>query len=655
MKINLRNKNTTRIALCLIALVSFLSVIYTTLTYGRVVINSDVSLVSRFYDAMRSTGSIYPNSWNAVNGEIYAFTRLPVNVLMLAVIKDRALAIVISNCLIFTVSLLGVVWLTKRFFGTDAWLVFVPFFSVFLCGNEARGMIFLHGAYCGFIIIFTFVFGLFWTGVIDNKSSKVVIVLHSVILFLMILGGKRHVAEYLLPTIATLIIYLLFINRSRNDKLLVIRNSALKLLIPAILGYLLYILVCSSHNMNFGDNSNPSLSGGLQHIVGNIGVIFINLFTLFGYSEERRLIINVVAISVSLLACVIFPVLQAIEFKKLNEKEKIYFVFTIMHNAELLIVILLGNMLQPRYLLSSVFLLLIVSANYFYKKLMVLNNIWIQNITVIIFLLVTAYFCRDVLKLTYGWQDKYYAEKDLAQQLVDNGITKGYSSFWLGYPNEVYSNGELTFGGVDIADASFMKQYSNCDNSCYEYKDGKCCLILSAEEYETLVGLHGMSFMNTFVGEPIDVLAFSSPYYKDLYKTGGLVVYIFENDICDRLSDGLKDGVLTPREMTFNMVGTWSEDKIEIAKDGILHGPYKKIAPGKYQVKYFGENLDKGEVDIMSEASPDSIEYTIVSQKKDEIEIELFVDKYVDDVQFYLTNNSKEVISFNRIKIKNIS
>ena len=91
--------------LLFIVIICFISVVYTTLTYGRCIINSDIALVSRFYDAVVRTGSIYPKSWNAVNGEIYAFTRLPVNVLMLSIIKNRALAIVISNCIMYSIAL----------------------------------------------------------------------------------------------------------------------------------------------------------------------------------------------------------------------------------------------------------------------------------------------------------------------------------------------------------------------------------------------------------------------------------------------------------------------------------------------------------------------------------------------------------------------
>jgi len=636
-----------------VALISYASVIFITLTYGQVTVDSDISLVYRFYRSVVDNKSIYPESWNAVNGEVYAFTRLPVNVLLQFLMSNKLLPILLSNVILFTVSNLGFIWLARKHFGNNSWLFCIPAYSLFLCSKNARTMIFLHGAYGPMIIIFTFGFGLFWMSMLKENHWIRATVIHSLMLFLMILGGKRHLAEYLLPTIITVVLYLLFINKSKEVRKRISAKSALALLIPSVLGFALYKYVCSTHNMNFGGNSNPNAGIGIGVLFDNFLASMGRLYSLFGYNPDKKLVFNILAVTICTLVCIVVPVLQAIEFKKLNDKEKTYFLFAVVHNLELLAAIVLFDMNQPRYMLSTAFIWIIVSSNYCFKKLSGISKSQIRAVVVGLFVLVSAVFCRDLLKLSVNWQDKVAEKKSISQQLVDHGITKGYASFWLGYPNEVYSNGKLTFGGVDVADASLIKQYSNCDNSCYEYQKGKCCVLLSQKECEFLVGTLGADYINKLIGEPIDTFEITGQYLNELYETDKITVYIFEDDVCDRLTDGLRDGVLNPREMVYNQLGTRTDDAIYLNQGGIIHGPYKKIAPGDYTVTYKGDNLETCEAYVMSEQAQNCIEYSEVSRTDDEIVLELSVSNYVEDVQFYLINNDEDEVAFNEIVIEN--
>ena len=83
----------------------------------------------------------------------------------------------------------------------------------------------------------------------------------------------------------------------------------------------------------------------------------------------------------------------------------------------------------------------------------------------------------------------------------------------------------------------------------------------------------------------------------------------------------------------------------------MIHGPYKKIAPGKYTVVYNGRNLGDCGVDVKSEISPDSIEYNIISQDDKEIKLELTIANYVEDIQFYLINDNADSVEFDWIDI----
>ncbi len=636
-----------KLLLSILAIISVGTVIYATLTYGRATIDSDVSLVYRFYNSVISNKSIFPSSWNAVNGEIYSFSRLPINLLVLCFIKDTAFAIELSNVIVLILSVMSIIWFSKKYLNNDSWCLIVTLFCSFLFGENARRMLFFHGAYCPGVIVFTFVFGLFWLVVLGENKKRYSLIIYGVFLFLMILGGKRLIAEYLLPTVATYVIYYFFAKKDREKKQII--KSASLLLIPSVLGFVIYRLVCATHNMNFGGNSNPSID--FNGILINLKTVVVNIYSIFGYSSERTIIYKIVSLLFATLICLIIPIMQTIEYKKLSEKERILFVFMVIHNAELILIITLCGLLQIRYCLSTVFMCVVISSNYCYKKLTENRYSRLKTICVCGFVLITFGLCRDLVKLTTGWADKYAAQTQIGETLIEHGITKGYASFWNGYPNEVYTNGELVFGGVDLSEASLMKQYSNCDNSCYEYIKGKSCVLLTQEEWDYYYSVDGQYFINDLIGEPVEAFSIDNPLFADLYDTSRFIVYVFEDDVCDMLTDGLKDGVLIPRELSANATAKREKGTIKMEPDAVVHGPYKKIAPGEYLVTYKGKGIIECDIDIVSESLPNSVEYELVDRGDDEIKVKLTVSNYIEDIQFYINNNTNKICQFNEIDI----
>ncbi len=641
------NKPIKRLLL-IVLIISVITVIYATLTYGRATIDSDVSLVYRFYKSVILNKNIYPNSWNAVNGEIYSFSRLPVNLIVLCFIKDRAFAIVFSNAIVLMLAIISTIWFSKKYLNNDSWIIIVILFCSFLFGDNARKILFFHGAYCPGIIIYTFILGLFWLIVLGENFNRHSIIIYCICLFCMILGGKRFIAEYLLPTIATLLIYYLFLT-IKHEKYQIIK-IALILMTPTALGIIIYKAICSTHNMNFGGNSNPSIDA--SNIIDNLKAIIVNIYSIFGYRSDRAIIYKMIAIFFCTMICLIIPLLQAINYKKISEKEKIFFIFTIIHNTELILIILFCGLLQTRYCLSTVFLCIVISSNYCYKNLIENNFTKLKGLVLCVFVLLTLGLCRDLIELTIGWSEKYAAQTQLGEVLLEHGISKGYASFWNAYPNEVYTDGKLTFGGVDIGEASLVKQYSNCDNSCYEYKKGKSCVLLSQEEWDYYYGVDGQYFIKDIIGEPIETFFIENPLFPELYNTSRFIVYVFEDDVCDKLTDGLKDGVLIPQELSANGAAIREQNIIKMEYGAVIHGPYKKISPGEYVVTYLGKDIIGCDIEIVSESMPSNVDYELVDRNNNEIVVYMKVKKYIEDIQFYIINNTEKTSLFYEIDIK---
>ena len=143
-----------------------------------------------------------------------------------------------------------------------------------------------------------------------------------------------------------------------------------------------------------------------------------------------------------------------------------------------------------------------------------------------------------------------------------------------------------------------------------------------------------------------------SKHFKELYGTRKIVGFIYDDDISDVLTDGIRDGVLIPREMEFNEIGYITDEAIYMYNGGIIHGPYQLIAPGKYKVTISGALFDNCRIEVVSDNTPENITYEIISKTNDEVTVDLEVSSYVGDIQFYIYNDHDDIAEFHSIKIE---
>ncbi len=646
--------NYIQIILLIMCLIAVLSLIYTSLTYGQVRLDSDTEMTYRFWNSMKSARSFFPKSWNFANGELYIVSRFPLNILLFYVFDNPLHAIIATSAITALVVCISLLWLSECVFENKAWAIIVTMYCLYLCSENARDMIMFQASYNTVLIFICILVGLF-IKIMSSSSltaSRRNVIVFSICLYLVMMMGTRYLAEFILPALATLVVILVFEKLClKNDSYNLTRKLFILISVPPLLGYLSYRLICSTHNMVFGTTSNPTLRFNLEYLLYNVEKTINNIVCIFGYSVYNRNVVNWVTFVVAALLIIIIPVAQIIEYKNLTKKEATFLVFCFMHNAEMFLVIVLSGLLEERYLLSSVFLSLIISGNYIYKLLIKLNKL--HSIPLLLgYVLFTAFLCRDLIKLTNSWQEKLDVRTNIANELVEKGVTKGYATYWMGYPFEVYSKGEITIGGVDFTQGSFVKQYSNNDCKVFDYKEGRSCIILSEEEALQMKDNLGDNYIDRMVEEPCDVIELESPEYKELYNTSKLIIFIFDEDVCEKLSDGILDGILTPREMDYNKIGSRTDEAIYLTNGGMVHGPYATIAPGEYYVTISGTYLNDCTSEIVSFSNPDVIKYTVDSQSNEEICMTLTVKKYVDDIQFYLTNLGNETVEFHGVNIQ---
>ncbi|QFJ53948.1 hypothetical protein [Pseudobutyrivibrio xylanivorans] len=656
-------KNRSWMFIYFAAFIAAVSAIYTIMTYGQTYIHGDSAISIRFLNAVKATGNLYPKSWNGVNGEVYTFNTLPISLLMMTIIKNKPFARALSSAISFVLAGSGMIWLSKKLFKNNSWAFMLPVFCVFISSDNARDMNLYQAAYCPQMVALTFVVGIFLGLWSDELKSKKWWAVHFILLLLMLTGGKRFIAEYFLPMMFVLgmefILYIISKDKRYTTKDLTHKYgvATAMIIVPFALGFLLNRYINISRNMSANGNSKFTISLNPESIILNIKLTVRNAITIFGYRADGNATFNAMAIIATGLICVVFPLMLLCYFKNMEKFECLYVLFGFLHNAIMLAAVILCSQTSERYVLSVVYVCIVLSGCYLYRvftKKKIVINIFI----VVALFLITMTYSLNLLKVTVGWKDKLNAQESVCQQLLDKGVTKVYATYWPGYPLEIYSDGKLTVAGVSPAKLGLMKYYWHVDEHVFEKKEGKTCLLLTEAEDNGLV-------LDYYSGDPIDRII-GLPYERfvindaylfdndiDKYYTTNLVVYVFENDdVADTLLDGTHDGVLVPREMDFNDLGVRTPDVIYLTLGAIIHGPYDSLQAGHYTVRINGKNLNVCGTDVSSEQAQGNIAAQVVSESEDCKVIDLIITNTVEDIQFYLTNGTEETAEFYNITIE---
>ena len=632
-----------------VAIISLFAAIYMNLTFGRSAINSDSEGAYRFFRSIEKTHSLYPKTWNTGNGEVYLIHPWYFCALFNFLIKDSALATQLGYSAGLFCVCAGFVWLYKKAFKNDAWTIAIPFLICFIKSEDARFLILIYTCSSGTFLIITFCAALFFYAINRRPVSKVALFLHGVLVVLMVGSGIRNIAEYVLPILLALALYIFFFQREYKWEIAM--KTGWTLILPTILGRLLYKYLCATHNMNFGDNSSLKLDFSIAAIIESIKDSCHNTCVIFGYNLNNNVYLNALVVIMTIALCVVFPILQLVRIKKSNDNEKGYILYAFMHNWVLLTAIILSHKTQERYIYSTVLVCLALSANYIYHVIFE-HKFIIRYVLVFIILFVTLIESNGFYRKTDNWRERLAKQYVISQQLIDAGVTKIYGSYWNVHPIEVYSNGNIKSGTAQILGYSLRNILAQIDNDAYEKRDGRCALLLTEKEYNEQYALHGIDPAERLIGHPQQAFIVEDVGILGLMDgSERLIVYVYDEDIIDNFTDGLDDGVLTPRELEFNYGGVWEKDVIYLTHGGIIHGPYLGIAPGYYKVNYDGSNMSVCEVSVYSQQQEGDISFEVESVSDEKIVLDLEIKHYINDIQFYVMNNTEAKAEFYKIEL----
>lgn len=637
---------------------------YSILTYGQTDIHSDTATATLLAQSQIRNQSLFPISWNYANGEIWG---LSINIFTMPftlLLYNQTLARMLGSVALVLVTVLCMYFHCKKVFKNTSWIISVPVFLVFLMGE--KDVILYQAAYDMIMVWITLCTALSYQAVFCEKK-KGWFVMYIAASFLFSIGGIRFWAEVVIPLWAAymIVIYINICKKEHIEWMLVTKKLFFItsiIVTPAMAGYGVYKWLCTTHNVNKTVRNSIMFEQSLENCANNIKQSFINIFANFGYSGNEKLlsiqgISNIVLIIMCIIIFFIVPILQ---WKRLNEeKEEVlfFFIYGAVHNGIMIVLsVLFGKAMEVRYLLTAIFVTIIISARYIWVY-------WIHAINMKkviwsgLFVIAVVVQCSTLSCKSVGWRQRVDEKKRFCQELVDQGLSKGYATYWNAYSNEIYSDMQLKFrgvyieggamtwstyltpkfGSVYIGESPCLTPYSwLVDSKTYTVEDLKTFLLLSEEE-NTLM----RDKLEYFLGKPIDRFCLYNMY-----------VYVYDHDISIDFSNGIADGILKPLELTGNDNTKITREQVVIEQDGLVYGSNISMKKGSYTISFRGEGLNIAECDIYSSES-EAFAWSKLEQSNNCIVVQLELEKDIQDIEFRLFQDAEnQVVILHEIDIQ---
>lgn len=663
----MRNKS-IKITLLVLLLLAAITTTYSILTYGLTHITSDCATSYLLSKSIAENGSLFPASWNSANGEIWFLNSplmaLPFNLLM----ANKPLARMIGSVIAVATTCLGMAWFSKRVYKDSSYLVSIPLFLIFVTGTTAADADLYQAAYTFILLWLVVCPGLFYFLFYDYqkdllKKHWLHLALYAVITVGLLMGGNRYLAEQTLPLILTVLTMVYFQLKAEKvgssdsgfdtkAELGLLKKGCLKALIslaiiclPSLIGRGIYNWLNSTRYLNESGTNGIKFVDSVSDLFSNLLRAIQNLYIDFGFTGSVSVtstagLRNMVSIIICTIICIIIPILAYKQFDEEDEAGKFYLVFAFWHNLILLTVVICCGKTHERWILTVILVDLIIAARYIYRNWLSAKDLS-RYFWTCCFVLASLVEMLYMVKLSDGYKDIYANERNVANQLIEHGLTKGYASFWNAYSTEVYTDGQVEFAGIRVQEDKLFSYYWLVDNSRFEITDGPTFLMLTEEENAAFA-----DYIHSTLGQETEAFTIENAYmYSDLnlgngYVYTNLYVYVFDYDISKNIRNGVHDGVLSPNELFFNYCGSVNDDgSFVIETGGIVQGPYSEIDSGDYLVTFEGANLSSAAIELTLGEGEDGLAYLEEIDRGDgTITCNLHVSKKVDSIDFRVLN-----------------
>lgn len=638
------------------ALISVVVASYVALTWGQSCIHSDTATSTLLTHSVWNNKSLFPKSWDYVNGEIWLLNNALFVSIPTLILKNQVLARAIGSLLFFLTAVFSLVYQSKKSFNSNSWTIAVPLVAVFLYGSFNDTL--FEAAYIGqvtwialSVTFFYEIYALTKKNELKTKPAIKYIALFGVLMGLLHVGGVRALAEQIVPLLAAVAI-MMYIEMygDKNISILLYLKRAIKLIVilivPAGIGFGIYVMLCSSHIVNSSAANQTIFLDTFASVWNGVWLTIQNFFVCFGYDGNVQLVSiegirNLVSATICVMICVVVPVLQAKKIKKEKESVQFFFYYAFVHNIIMLIMsVFLGKTNSSRYLLTMIFTLIMISARYIYEY-------WIKSKNIDKFLWTGLFLVATTVEIVgacascTGWAEIVQQKRDFNQKILDHGLTKGYATYWNAYSNEVYSDEQIQYAGFYLEGKNRIKAHAwLVDNDCYQTKkDQKTFLMLAEEEKVTYEALLYENF-----GQPYEIFA-----------NQNFTVYCYNYDISEEFYNGCIDGKLMPKELNVSEGGDITKQRVKITPNGVASAVQKEQTAGTYRVTFVGKRAELGSCEFVSTTKQEAISWKEVKKEQNKLEVELKLSGKCEDIDFRLMNQSdSECVYLKKIVVKKV-
>lgn len=242
-----------------VCMLSLLVASYSCMTKGQTVINSDTATSILLAREQIHARSLFPEGWCYANGDVWAFSQNLIAIPLTYLIENQAIARQLQAVLLVMLTVLSMHYQCKNCFEDSSWIISVPLFSIFLYGT--LDMVLYQSAYT--MQMLNMALSVTWLAkIIQNKCEKRIKLIFIIFISIMTMGGVRPLAEIILPFVGTIAVcfYLNNINAKVfecKDKILTVVKNELLVIVPALVGFCVYLYVSSTHLM--GDTVNNAM------------------------------------------------------------------------------------------------------------------------------------------------------------------------------------------------------------------------------------------------------------------------------------------------------------------------------------------------------------------------------------------------------------
>jgi len=496
--------------------------VYSILTVGQIAIHGDTATASILTKCQLDHNSFFPASWYYVNGDIWVFSIQTFVAPFVILLNDQSLARTLGSALLVITTVMVMAYHSKKKFGTNCWVVSIPIMLIFLAGQ--RDMILYQAAYTSQMLYLICGCALFYE-LIRCPKNIIINFLFFSFSVISLMGGIRYLAEVTIPVWGgyVVLLYAELRNRESIDWKSVCANIfrlTFTVFISTAVGILIYWYLKHTHNVISSAHNAMVFVPSISRIIENFFVYISNYFACFGFQGGVSVfsiagIMNIISMCMCLLIVFVVPILQACKINKESYYVKFFFSFTVVHNLVMFILsICFVNKDESRYLLTSIFLCILLSARYVYVYWIAQKHfdrfIWTG-----LFVFAVLFGSFSLLLNSRGWHGTLENLEEVTDQLAERGLKKGYADFWTAYGHEVYSDFEVRFGGLEIYEGTPYAHFWLVDGEVFNEQEIHTFLMLTEAENKAV-----SPKLSDLFRDPIDYMA-----------VNGYHIYIFDYDI----------------------------------------------------------------------------------------------------------------------------